>query len=346
MSNSDVYEAARAIPDKVLAADGSIITLSEALSGEYSAAPNAVNQKVYEAARAIPDKFLASNGTIFSMAEILLSEEGSGEAVTEHNALNGRDLPDAHPVNAISGLDAALSAINADLASLNAGNLLINGPEMHRIIFRGSNLGSSLTAAQKSSIQDGTFKGLWLGDYWAIGGINWRIVDFDYWYNCGASPFTKHHLVIMPDTILYNAQMNTSNTTAGGYVGSAMYTANLANAKTVINSAFSGAVLSHDDLLVNAVANGYSAGSAWYASSVELPNELMMYGSPIYTPMPTGSATPLNYTTNKTQLALFQAVPKYIAIRATYWLRDVVSVSGFTSMDILGHVFARYSPLG
>lgn len=59
-----------------------------------------------------------------------------------------------------------------------------------------------------------------MGDYWVINGINWRIVDFNYWYNCGDTAFIKHHLVIMPDTVLYEARMNPTNITTGGYVGS------------------------------------------------------------------------------------------------------------------------------
>lgn len=46
------------------------------------------------------------------------------------------------------------------------------------------NLGSVVTAEQKTNIQNGTFKGFFLGDYWTIGGHNWRIVDFNYWMNC------------------------------------------------------------------------------------------------------------------------------------------------------------------
>ncbi len=117
---------------------------------------------------------------------------------------------------------------------------------------------------------------MFLGDYWSIGGRIWRIVDMDYWYNCGDTAFTSHHLVIMPDEALYNAQMNTTNVTTGGYVGSAMYKSNLANAKTIVNAAFQGSVLTHREYLCNAVANGRPSGGAWFDSSIELPNKPMM----------------------------------------------------------------------
>lgn len=202
--------------------------------------------------------------------------------------------------------------------------------ELRRVLFRGKNLGTALTAVQKAAIKDGSFKGMFLGDYWSIGGRIWRIVDMDYWYNCGDTAFTSHHLVIMPDEALYNAQMNTTNVTTGGYVGSAMYKSNLANAKTIVNAAFQGSVLTHREYLCNAVANGRPSGGAWFDSSIELPNEPMMYGHPHFSPTSDGSTVPSIYTIGKTQLALFMVCPRFIVNRSyNQWLRDVVSSADF-----------------
>lgn len=210
--------------------------------------------------------------------------------------------------------------------------------ELRRVLFRGKNLGTALTAVQKAAIKDGSFKGMFLGDYWSIGGRIWRIVDMDYWYNCGDTAFTSHHLVIMPDEALYNAQMNTTNVTTGGYVGSEMYKSNLANAKTIVNAAFQGSVLTHREYLCNAVANGRPSGGAWFDSSIELPNESMMYGHPHFSPTSDGSTVPAIYTISKTQLALFMVCPRFIVNRAyNQWLRDVVSSAGFARVDLNGH---------
>ena len=206
--------------------------------------------------------------------------------------------------------------------------------ELRRVLFRGKNLGTALTAVQKAAIKDGSFKGMFLGDYWSIGGRIWRIVDMDYWYNCGDTAFTSHHLVIMPDEALYNAQMNTTNVTTGGYVGSAMYKSNLANAKTIVNAAFQGSVLTHREYLCNAVANGRPSGGAWFDSSIELPNEPMMYGHPHFSPTSDGSTVPSIYTISKTQLALFMVCPRFIVNRSyNQWLRDVVSSAAFAFVD-------------
>lgn len=214
--------------------------------------------------------------------------------------------------------------------------------ELRRVLFRGKNLGTALTAVQKAAIKDGSFKGMFLGDYWSIGGRIWRIVDMDYWYNCGDTAFTSHHLVIMPDEALYNAQMNTTNVTTGGYVGSEMYKSNLANAKTIVNAAFQGSVLTHREYLCNAVANGRPSGGAWFDSSIELPNESMMYGHPHFSPTSDGSTVPAIYTISKTQLALFMVCPRFIVNRSyNQWLRDVVSSAYFAIVYTYGDAYCN-----
>lgn len=211
----------------------------------------------------------------------------------------------------------------------------------HRRIFRGKNLGSTLTAEQKTAIQNGTFKDLWLGDYWEISGVKWRIADFDYWYNKGDTAFTKHHVVIVPDTNLYTGKMNDTSTTTGGYVGSKMYTTYLATAKSTISSVFGSNLLTHREYLIDTVTSGYPSAGAWTDSSVELMNEPMVFGSYVITPSGDGSVIPKRYTNSAVQLALFAVAPSFInstpeGQRISYWLRDVVSASRFVRVTDYG----------
>lgn len=229
--------------------------------------------------------------------------------------------------------------------------LLFNNAGAHNAIYRGKSLGSTVTTAQYAAIKAGTFDDLYIGDYWTIGGVNYRIAAFDYYLNSGDTNCTTHHVVIVPDTCLYNAQMhNTSsggwesgaaNTTAGGYVGSDMYKSNLEQAKTTIKSAFSGHVLKHRIYLTNAVANGRASGGAWCDSEVDLMCEQMVYGSGIFSPVSDGSNVPANYRVEKSQLPLFQHEPSRICNRAAWWLRDVITASLFAS--VTGYGCAYYS---
>ena len=220
--------------------------------------------------------------------------------------------------------------------------LLFNNAGAHNAIYRGKSLGSTVTTAQYAAIKAGTFDDLYIGDYWTIGGVNYRIAAFDYYLNSGDTNCTTHHVVIVPDTCLYNAQMhNTSsggyeggaaNTTTGGYVGSDMYKSNLEQAKTTIKSAFSGHVLKHRIYLTNAVANGRASGGAWCDSEVDLMCEQMVYGSGIFSPVSDGSNVPTNYRVEKSQLPLFQHEPSRICNRNNWWLRDVITASHFAGV--------------
>lgn len=231
--------------------------------------------------------------------------------------------------------------------------LLFNNAGAHNAIYRGKSLGSTVTTAQYAAIKAGTFDDLYIGDYWTIGGVNYRIAAFDYYLNSGDTNCTTHHVVIVPDTCLYNAQMhNTSsggyeggaaNTTTGGYVGSDMYKSNLEQAKTTIKSAFSGHVLKHRIYLTNAVANGRASGGAWCDSEVDLMCEQMVYGSGIFSPVSDGSNVPANYRVEKSQLPLFQHEPSRICNRNNWWLRDVITVSFFALVSNGGNADYYYA---
>ena len=228
---------------------------------------------------------------------------------------------------------AALLA--ASLVELFAENA---GAGLHNSLYRGKNLGGTFTDEQKAQVHAGTFHDMWIGDYWEIGGVKYRIAHFDYWLNCGDAQCTQHHVVIVPDSCLYSAQMNDTNITTGAYVGSKMYTENLAQAKEIINNAFgSSNILNHRELLANATKATadptYESAGSWYDSTVDLMNECMVYGSNIFHNVEANGAIPYSHTVDKSQLALFRLDPSKICNRAHWWLRDVVSAAYFAFVN-------------
>lgn len=210
-------------------------------------------------------------------------------------------------------------------------NVLADGAAAHNCIYRGKNLGTSVTAEQYAAISSGKFTDLYIGDYWVINGVTYRIAAFDYYYNCGDTNFTKHHVVIVPDTSLYKAQMNTSNVTTGGYTGSAMYKSNLAQAKTTIKAAFGSAhVLTKRELLTNAVNGNTPSGWAWFDSDVELMNEVQAYGSVAWG---AHDGNGYNVASGDGQFPLFMFDRTKLHNREDYWLRDVASATSFSSVS-------------
>lgn len=249
---------------------------------------------------------------------VLLIHDGSG--VKQISAANlKKDVKEL--------IDTAQAMINA-IATTGAG--------AHNAIYRGKSLGTAVTEAQWAAIKAGTFEDMYIGDYWTIGGVNYRIAAFDYYLNCGDTSCTKHHVVLVPDTCLYNHVMNDTNITTGAYVGSKMYTEGLEQAKTTIKAAFSGHVLSKRIYLSNATANGKASAGAWCDSEVDLMCEHMVYGNGVFSPVSDGTTVPNNYRVEKSQLPLFQHEPSRICNRANWWLRDVISASDFAYVYYYG----------
>ena len=231
------------------------------------------------------------------------------------------------------------NSLQTDLTSHKADyvNKFPNNAGAHNSIFRGKNLGST---PDYTNITNGSFKDMYIGDYWTINGINWRIAAFNYYRNTGDSNVPGNHIVIVPDTSLYSHVMNDTNTTEGGYTGSKMYTEGLEQAKTMINNAFSGHVVTIRAYLCNAVANGEASAGAWVDSTVDLMNEIMVYGSVV-----NGKSTYglYNIGTEKSQLPLFALNPQSINTRYSYWLRDVASASYFAYVGNTGYATRNHA---
>lgn len=219
------------------------------------------------------------------------------------------------------------------------------GAGAHNATYRGANLGSALSETQAAAIKAGNFNDLYIGDYWTISGVTYRIAAFDYYFNTGDKPCTDHHVVLVPDTPLYSAKMNGTNTTVGAYVGSEMYTTGLSNAKATITAAFGNAhLLNHRNYLQNASTNGVPTGAAWFDSTVELMTEQNVYGNQVIGALPSGGAVNPwdangnhNYLVDKSQFPLFIFRPDLISNRQWFWLRTVVSATAFADVHINGN---------
>lgn len=250
-----------------------------------------------------------------------------------------------HDGNGIKKVSAGL--LKKDLKDLITAHKAIldmvtaSGTGAHNSVYRGKNLGNAVTAAQWAAIQAGTFDDMYIGDYWVMGGVTYRIAAFDYYLRAGDTDMNTHHVTLVPDASMYTHCMNDTNITTGGYVESKMYTQGLNQAKTTITSAFGVAhILTHRQYLCNAVTNGKPSGGSWYDSTVELMTEQNCYGGKVFGAGNDGSTVPALYTVDKSQFPLFTFRPDMISNRNTFWLRDVVSAAHFALVGYGG--FASY----
>lgn len=222
--------------------------------------------------------------------------------------------------------------IENDFKNAGAHNSLYRGKDITSLFYDG-------TLSQQ--IAEGTFDDIFVGDYiiGKVSGRKYLVADINYRLHTGYTECTTNHVLMIPERIMGTVQMNDSHVTTGGYVGSKMYTTNLAQFKTVIQNDFgSGHILNHRELLTNAVTDGKSSGLAWYDSTIELMNESMVYGHNAW-----GSHHGYETGIDKSQLSLFKHKPDLIVTlndagsRYWYWLRDVVSSSTFAGVNDHGN---------
>jgi len=273
-----------------------------------------------------------SAGTFDGNSNLIQSRNGA----TEH--VNGDDVADyVNSSRIYNGLDTTAKTTVRAINEVNGKIMIFPNAGSHNSIYRGKYLGNAVTEAQYVAIAAGTFDDMYIGDYWTINGVNWRIAHFDYWLHCGDTETTTHHVVVVPDTILYSANMNETNTTEGGYLLSKMrggitYQGNLAQAKTIIESAFGSAhILSHRELLSSASGSSGATAWTWADSTVDLINEVMAYGCKVW------ANAGYDVGIDKEQLALFRHDVSRLTTRAVWWLRSADSSADFACVNLNGN---------
>ena len=232
----------------------------------------------------------------------------------------------------------------------------------HNGIYRGKNLGTFTSTAELETflsnheIATGNFTDLYLGDYFTIQdgtyNANWMIAGFDTefykgWLDNSSNPtpyITQHHITLIPRIPLFNAQMNSTNTTSGGYKGSAMHTSTLSTVVSNLQTVLGTHLLKRYALLSSAVdttrsnmfgtAGGASSSGEWTEVYATLPSEVQIYGSTIWSSS--------GYDTGEAcmKLPVFNFINHIQFSRWTFWLRGVASSGDFCHAGGSGGAYA------
>lgn len=245
----------------------------------------------------------------------------------------------------IDGGGAGTSQIEAEDAYLALAETVDADPAVvHRNIYRGKNLGNTFTDEQKAAIADGSFKDLYVGDYWENGSIKWAICDINYWVNVNLTSI-PNHLVMMPYKELYTQQMNSTDTTSTGYLGSLMKTSGLTNALNLVNGFFGeDFILEHKASLTNSVHENSVKTISNVSTKIDLPTEQMVYGYPQM-----DNFMSMQWYTTATdsakQLAIFRLFPEFITTcTGAFWLRNVANGIRFAIANIYGNFPSEGNP--
>ena len=230
-----------------------------------------------------------------------------------------------------------------------------DGAEAHNSMWGGRDITAAFNAGTVSAnIADGTFKDIFPGDYITkqvtISGttynVNWVVADCDYWINKGDTSTPPHHVVIVPQAPIFNANMNNDNVTTGGYAGSRMYRETIPACATGIVGAFGADhILTFRDLITNDMWDAYASSGApywkgvvpwghwaWHDQQCDLMSEQMVYGSPHF------AASGDDNMIATRQMSAFRLSERLINYnRQAWWLRDVVSSAHFAIVHGTGY---------
>lgn len=246
-------------------------------------------------------------------------------------------------------VDSLLDSVVDPASLLNA--ILPKTSAAHNSVYRGKDLTEYWNSGEMSkAIRAGTFDDIFPGDYIiksvtingdAYDNVKWIVGDLDYHLNHNNdNKEDAHHVLLFPKTSLGREQMNTSDTTSGGYLGSKMWTTTIPLYATGIINAFgSDHVLTHRERLtkavdtnINSAAGGdLGAGATVYASgedvylTVNIFNEAMVLGH-----APWASSSRETYDCNK-QVAAFR-YGNDLERNSWFWLRDVVNATCFSEV--------------
>ena len=202
-----------------------------------------------------------------------------------------------------------------------------DGAEAHNAMWGGRDITASFNNGTVSAnIANGTFRDIFPGDY--------ITKDCDYWINKGDTAVTVHHVAIVPQAPIFDANMNATNTTEGGYMGSRMFKETIPACATGIVNAFGAShILTFRDWLISGMtANQISSGlpnftggaqwdaSPWVSVQCDLMTEKMVLGAPV------NSASALDEWCATRQMSAFRLSENLINYnRQWYWLRNIVS---------------------
>ncbi len=241
------------------------------------------------------------------------------------------------------------------------------GVNARRNTYRGKNITSYKDLPEDNKmnlynqIKNCTFDDIYVGDYIESKQtdsenreIIWLIADINNYLYSGDTALDKCHATIIPAYPLMEAQMNTENTSTGGYKESEMYTTTLgttigSNTTDVLNKYlvpdFGNHIIKYKNLVSNGMEqsrsnqfgtnNGASSSWSWEERYLDLMSEVNVYGSTIW------SSSGYDIGIDNRQYAIFRLKPEFInsyeTSRFNYWLKAIAHLEGFTSANIYGY---------
>lgn len=204
------------------------------------------------------------------------------------------------------------------------------GAAAHNAKYRGQSLGA-FNNTYAANLANGSFDGMYIGDYFTQNGHKYKIAGFEYLFGKDHNTSLGHHALMITD-VLDNYDMNTSNTTSGGFVNSDMWRNYFPTVTSQLKSDFGSHLLTWNEYLTNDTDGNAANSGQWVSTQVSMMNTYMYWGSGQYS-TPSGSKN-YNLGIETTQLPIMKLHPDEQKNGGTWtWQRDVYNSQAFADAD-------------
>lgn len=227
-----------------------------------------------------------------------------------------------------------------------------DGAPTHNNIFRGQNLGA-LNATHIANIQNGTFRDMFIGDYFQINGSSYVIAGINYKIYHGDTTSLGNNLVLMPsdwsktptETLSPDGKtthyMQDTDTTAGGFAGTKLCKTYLPQIQTKLESDFGNHLITFRTVVSTHVDDSGAPDQAeWRDTKVAIPNEVMIYGSILNGNNKNGSWNNIGDEDSQLPLMRLNDSERCNNRAGGFWLRDIHSALEFATANNYGDALA------
>jgi len=160
-----------------------------------------------------------------------------------------------------------------------SAHIATENAQTHNATYRGQDLGP-FNETFADDIDNGTFNNMWVGDYFIVNNHTYKIAGFNY--KCGHEENTglANHLIMITD-VLGTHDMNSTDTTEGGFAGSSMFKDEIPVVEKQLATDFGEHLLKFKSYLSTSIdSSGAPNGGQWYELTANLCNSAMWWGSP------------------------------------------------------------------
>lgn len=204
------------------------------------------------------------------------------------------------------------------------------GAAAHNARYRGQKLGA-FNDIYAANLANGSFKDMYVGDYFTQNGHNYKIAGFEYLLNKDHNLGLGHHAVMITD-VLTTRSMNSSYTTSGGFLGTDMWKNYFPTIANQLKTDFGSHLLTWNEYLTDSTDGNAANDGQWVSTQVSMMNTYMYWGSGRYS-TPSGGKN-YNLGIETTQLPIMKLHPDEEKNGNNWtWQRDIYNSQCFCHAD-------------